>query len=386
MSDDLFGQSNYGGNFIKKEYRKLKDGEAVYRILPALGYLKKKGTWSVYYSTHYGYKNSEGKMRLFESPLVMNFKTKMVEVPDAALERIQTLKAMFDQAKKEGNKDLIAKLDPLVGQKGQFNIDKNHHVNAIDLQGNVVILKLRYKAMQSLKQQIDILRDAGIDPLSADNGRFFVFRRSGMGLDTTFNVSVLKEKITTQEFGVVERDVVHVITKELSERLLTTKDGGETFQYKEVSELDKLYARPTSAEVARIVKEGPKAVDEIFDAKPSSGSTSGAVGGSQADDGSIDNEYGISTAPVAAAQQATVATVTTTTPVQQQVAAAPTPAAVVTQTVTPAPVAVAPAPATPSVVAPSSVDQVFASSQAQTPGKNLSDMNNEEFLASIGMN
>lgn len=380
MSDDVFGNASYGGGYVKKEYRKLKDGESVYRIIPPLGYLRAKGIWSVFYNIHFGYKNSEGKMRIFDSPLVMNRKNKMVEVPDAALERIQKLKATFEEAKKSGNKELIQKLDALVGQKGQFNLDKNHHMLAVDAQGNIVILKLRHKAKQALDIEIDALRDQGIDPLSANDGRFFVFRRTGMGLDTTFKVSVLKEKLTVEGVGVVERDVVHKITKDIADRIVTTSDGGKTYNYKEGAELDKLYKRPTSAEVERIVKEGPKAVDDIFDAKGQTASST-----SELNDNRYDSDEEVSALHGTQAPQSTTTVASVTTPTPQVISAAPQ--TVVTTQVVSAPSPTAIAPVTPALVAPSTVEQVFAPPSMPTnAGKNITEMSNDEFLASIGMN
>jgi len=247
------GQAKYQGEYTKKNNWKLKDGEQVYRILPPMGDLADSGRWSVFWNIHFGYKNSEGKMRPFQSPLVKNHKTKMIEVPDAALERIQKLKAELDKAKKEGNTAVAAKLEELVGQKGQFNLDSNHHINVMDQQGNIGVLKIRHRCKVALDATIKQLRAGGVDPLSVEDGRFLVFRRSGSGLDTTFNISVLKQKIDVPGIGTVEKDVKHVLTPEIIARL-----------DKEAGKLDSLYPRPSAEEVARIVKEGAKAVDEIL--------------------------------------------------------------------------------------------------------------------------
>ena len=64
------GQAKYGGEYVKKNNYKLKDGEQVYRILPPMGELAEQGRWSVFYNVHFGYKNSEGKLRPFQSPEV----------------------------------------------------------------------------------------------------------------------------------------------------------------------------------------------------------------------------------------------------------------------------------------------------------------------------
>jgi hypothetical protein len=255
------GKPNYGGNRVKRKYFRLKDGEATFRILPPLGDLADKGIWSVFYNVHFGYRNSKNQLRPFQSPLVKNRKTKMIEVPDAALERIQKLKTDLENAKATGNTKVVETLEKLVGMKGIYSLDNNHYMNVIDLQGNIGVLQIRHRAKLALDAEIKRLRESGVDPLSADDGRFFTFRRTGMGLDTSFQVTIAKEKLTVQGVGVVERDLVHKLDDETIARLGT-----------EAAQLDSLFKRPTSEDVARIVKESAiatgqsRAVDEILDA------------------------------------------------------------------------------------------------------------------------
>lgn len=255
------GKAKYG--FTQKKFFKLKDGENTFRILPPIGDLADEGRWSVYCAVHYGYKNSKGKLRVFQSPEVVNRKTKMVEVPDAASDRIKKLKLELDKAKESGNKAMVEKLLKLVGpNKPLYNLDKNHYMNAIDTQGNIGVLKLRYKAKLSLDAQIKKLREKGIDPLSVDNGRFFVFTRSGTGLDTTFQVEIAQETLAIPNVGEVKRDIVHKLSDELIARLDS-----------EAAELHKLFKAPTSEEVDKIVKMSDlmtgvsPAIDELFDTK-----------------------------------------------------------------------------------------------------------------------
>lgn len=239
------GKASFGGGskFVSKKYFKLKDGEQAYRILPPLGDLADSGRWSVFHSVHYGYKTLDGKQKPFLSSEVRNRKNNMVEVPDAAKERITTLKTELEKAQKIGNKAALEKLNPLVGPTGMYNLDNNHYMNVIDAQGNIGILKLRHKAKLALDMQIKALNAEGVDPLSLENGRFFVFTRSGMGRDTTFAVKVLKEKIKVEGVGNVERDVVHTIDSETIGRL-----GLET------AELDKIFKRFTAEDVRQIVE------------------------------------------------------------------------------------------------------------------------------------
>src|ERR1700677_1411907 len=114
------GKAKFGGQTSRK-YFKLADGEQAYRILPPLGELADQGRWSVFHSVHYGYKSTDGKQKPFLSCEVKNRKNGMIEVPDAAKERITSLKAKYEEAKKSGNKAVADKLEALVGQKGMYN-------------------------------------------------------------------------------------------------------------------------------------------------------------------------------------------------------------------------------------------------------------------------
>lgn len=257
------GKANYGnGNFKKKNYYKQVDGDVVFRIVPPIGDLADKGIWNRYHAVHFGYKNSEGKARPFESPLVKNHKTGMIEVPDAALDRINDLRAKLLEAQAACNGPLATKLNALVGMMGVYSLDKNYHMNVIDLQGNIGILKIRHKAKQLLDAEIKKLNDEGTDPLSVDDGRYFVFHRSGNGNDTSFKVSVYTEKMDIPGVGRVDKQVVHKITPALLLRLST-----------EASDLDNLTTRLTSEEVAEVVAKSDlltgrsPACDEFFDAR-----------------------------------------------------------------------------------------------------------------------
>src|ERR1700679_396603 len=123
------GKARFGGQQQQRKYFKLKDGEQVYRILPPLKELADSGRWSVFHSVHYGYKGTDGKQKPFLSPEVKNRKNNMVEIPDAAKDRISTLKAKFEEAKASGNKAALEKLDILVGPTGMYNLDNNHYMN-----------------------------------------------------------------------------------------------------------------------------------------------------------------------------------------------------------------------------------------------------------------
>lgn len=349
------GKAKFGGDFVKRKYWKLKDGESTFRILPPLGSLANEGRWSMFYNVHYGYKNTKGQMRVFQSPLVKNRKTKMVEVPDAALERIETLRAKQSEAKGRGDETTAKKIGDLLQQ---YNLDNNHYVNAIDEQGNIGILKLRHRAKLALDATIKSLRDSGVEPLDADSGRFFVFRRSGNGLETTFQVGVKQRELTIDGVGKVKQDIVHVLTDEIITRLS-----------KEAAELDKLYKRPTAEQVAQIVKTSDlltgksSAIDDLFDAKKDSGS------GGTNDEGA-EEEYGEDASGSGASQAQAASAPTTDTTFTQSIA---------TPTVTQQAAAATAPTSTATVVTPTQSLSAAPKTTAQT----VAEMSDADFLASL---
>jgi hypothetical protein len=309
------GKASFGGsNFKKTEYFKLGDGEFVCAILPPLGNLANAGKWSVHYSVHFGYKNTAGKMRLFQSSQVKD-KNKMIVEPDAALDRINSLKAQFEQAKKDGNAELVARLDKLVGQKGQFNMDSNHHINAITLDGKIGVLKLRHRAKLALDETIKTLIAKGVDPLT----RYYKFRRSGRGLDTSFQVTVYQETMTIAGVGDVSKDVPFKLTNEIEARLKS-----------EARELDSLYPKITSQQIAQIVKEGPAGVDAVFAKEGTTGNatTPAATAAAAADEDDVSNyeEPVMQSSPMTTVAQAPVAQETKAALAQASTSAAVAPA------------------------------------------------------------
>lgn len=267
MGNGSSGQT--GGNYKKKKFAKLKDGQSIYRILPALGDAVARNVWQKYYNVHYGYKNTQGHLRVFQSPLRKN--KQMIESPDAALQFIDDVKAEIARQKAAGApKSIIDQLEEVAGgRKSRFNLDSNHYLNAIDTEGNVVILKIRNRAFKALDQLFKTLESppagSGKTPvfgMSPNDGRWIIFSRSGMGLDTTFACSVLQEEVDVPGHGRFLRDKVHSLTPEIIARLSS-----------EAGNLLDLFKTPTSDEVALIVKGcDPRtgisaAVDAILDTK-----------------------------------------------------------------------------------------------------------------------
>lgn len=263
-----FGKPNYDGGkgFKKKNHFDTSDGDVVARIFPPFGSLKDKGVWHVFHSIHWGYKNSEGKHRSFESPLEEKYdkdtKTRTVLVRDAALDRLNDLKAKLEAAKAEGNAALVARLNSLVGMRGIYNVDNNQHMNVMLLDGTAGELKIRHKHFLALKAEIDRLRSEGVDPLSLEDGRFFVFHKDGKGNETNFKVTVYTETLDIPGVGKVQRPVVSKVDDSTLKRLET-----------ELFDLDNLFTALTADEVSKIVSTSDlltgksAACDEYFDAR-----------------------------------------------------------------------------------------------------------------------
>jgi len=253
------GKANYSGNSGSfKKMAKLNDGDNVYRILPPLGSMADKGRWSTYLRVEWGYKDTQNNNRPFQDVRVVNKKTKMVEVESAAFlvrEFIaEKLKEVTEQYRngKASKKDVEAMKEKSM----QFNLDSKHFMNAINAQGEIVLLKIGHKAKLSLDAAIKELEAQGIDPLSVDNGRFFNLRRSGNGLDTNVNISVVKENVKVEGMGVLQRDIVHVLDDSILARLAN--------EATDLGTLDKMYPVISAEQVEEIVQGGAEAVDRIM--------------------------------------------------------------------------------------------------------------------------
>ena len=263
--------SNWNPNYgDKKEFKKenryyMEDGDVVFRILPPPDFEERNdGVWSKFYSLIIGYKNTEGKVRPFQSCLEDKYdketNKRVVVVSDPALDRIKDLKDKLDTATKEGNANVVKALQPLVGFPGLYRNDKGHYMNVIGLDGNIGLLKIGHKAKLALDIEIKKLRAKGVDPLSFDNGRFFVFSKSGKGRDTTPKVSVYEQEVQTADYGTVKKELVHKITPEI---LLKLKTDGK--------KLEGLYPELTRDEIKRIVETSDLATgkspyaNQVFD-------------------------------------------------------------------------------------------------------------------------
>ncbi len=251
------GKANYNqGNFTKKKYFKIKDGQQVYRILPPLGKLADAGKWSAYHRVEFGYVNSQKKMKPFLSTRVIN-RDRMVEVESEAYLRREAFKAAVLAAKDAGNIDQAKEIGK---DLRKYNQSARHYYNVMTLDGEIGQLNVPNTCHKMIKALFLELELSGVDATGVESGRFVVINRSGTGLDTIYSVKEYKEKQTVDINGVateVDVAVPHVLTEAILGRLAN-----------EASELSELFPTITSEQEKQIV-DGDKtnnfaAIDEIF--------------------------------------------------------------------------------------------------------------------------
>src|SRR5690606_28568454 len=107
--------------------------------------------------------------RPFADCRVTNYKTKMVEVESAAFVKSAKLKAMLAGLKEKEKAGEV--VDPNMLKKAEemvqtYNIEGKHYVNAVNLQGEIGLLKIGAKAKQLLEEEMKKLVAKGVDPLS----------------------------------------------------------------------------------------------------------------------------------------------------------------------------------------------------------------------------
>jgi hypothetical protein len=349
-----FGQKS--DMFKKKTRFDLIDGDFICRVLPVSDrFTTDPYKWCVYHSVIWGYKNTDGKTRLFESTLQK--KKKEIVVRDAAVERVDALKAALAKATMEMNGPLTKQLNDLVGQRGMYSVNKKYAMNVVTLDGAVGYLQIPYTSKAALDDEIKRLNAEGSDPLSLDNGRYFIFSRGNTGGKTTFAVRVLQEEIEVPGHGKMKKDRVSKISPELFSQMEN-----------DMSDLEDLYIKITPEEVEQIVKESDlktgksPACDRIFDLR-----------------WKAEREARMTTVEAKPTQ-----VVTPLAPAAEEEAeeAALTPIQVAAAVVAPVPVLAAQVLATP-VLAATPVAVKLEPVQVST--KPLQDQNAEELLASLGI-
>jgi hypothetical protein len=282
----------------------------ILRILPPMGNLAEAGKWSMYHRVEFGYEGTDRKMRPFISPRVVDFNTKMVVVESEAHRRREMLNEKLKEAEASGNAAMQEQIQKMLEK---YNQDAKHYMNVIDLQGNIGLFKIGARGFDSLKVQIERLRSEGVDPISVDNGRFFVFSRSGRGRDTVYTVAEYKQKMEIEQGG--QKLIVDVPLKHVLDDSIINKLSTDAF------ELDSIYPTVTPEEEHKIVHGGPTGVDEVFKAKEAR-SNPASNKNNAASNNAASNPVA-SLAKNLAAQNVAAATAQTTTPAATPAATAP---------------------------------------------------------------
>jgi len=178
----------------------------------------------------------------------------MVEQESEAHLRREQIKQQLETAKKAGNLELEEQCKKMLRQ---YNQDAKHYMNVIDLSGNVGLFKIGHRGYTALKSKIDTLRAEGVDPIGIETGRYFIFSRSGRGIDTVYTVEEYKQKqkMTGPNGNEVVVDVPfnHAIDDAIMSKLDT-----------DAFELLDVYPTVTAEEEQKIVHGGPAGVDEVF--------------------------------------------------------------------------------------------------------------------------
>lgn len=295
--NDVFGEAKFGGNKTNWFKFPKEGGSLILRILPPYGSLRKTGRWNQYYAIHFGYRDTKGNLRPFESCEVINRNTKMVEVVDPAVERIKKIKMAQDKAKVEGNDELVKKLGE---QLKIFNVKKSYYMNVMDLQGKIGVFSISYRMKEALEAEIKALQAKGVNPIGLNDGRFFVFTRTGFGSNTSHKVSVYKEEVTMNGMQ-VEVDKKSSLTPDVADRIQS-----------EGADLGSLYISPSSEEIAQIVSGNAKTLEDVFAKYRTSGNDDGEYGGDDEDQGTSTSRSTSSSSQSASAQTQAAATVTQT--------------------------------------------------------------------------
>lgn len=388
------GKSKHGGS--RKNFFKLAKGEGivgVYRFLPPLGDAADEGLWTAFYRVHYGYKNSEGRMKPFQSCEKVNFSNKMVEVVDAAKQRIKMLeakavelKAALKTAEETGtpNPAAVENLATVRELLKRYNLEGKWYMNAIDLSGAIGLAKIPHKAKQLLENLIKELEAKGVDPTGVEDGRFFEIIRTGNNNTTVYSVRLHTKTIQHPELGEIQQPVKHALDESILARL-----GNEAHNLKT------LFKAPTAEQVARIVKEGVPAVDAILGVGQKGGTASDGGGGDDGEDvpeqDDVDGmleEAAKGGTKAASSLDAALASSATAAPAVSAPVTTAAPAAAAPKAAAPAATVTAPltSPATPAAAPAAGVKigkatvAAAASETAKTSAAAVTNMSKDEFL------
>jgi hypothetical protein len=272
--DSQFGDSQPKNfkKFEKTTYFNLKNGDNVYRIMPAMFSCLEAGHWSVYYAKHFGYTNEDGKavnyicLREYDNqtgamiqdcPFCLDQEQKKKDMERLALE-VNDLQNKLHAARVSGGN--VAEVESqLEDTKEAHNKARNLYnprsarfwVNAMNMTGEFGLLPLpktvyealvgkkvqdarnpsKYTRSQGLLQRIK--EKDKLDALSVNEGVWFVITREGSTqFDTEYKISVLKEEIELGSGDIVEKTKRSTLSDQQKREALTKcKDLRKVFDH-----------------------------------------------------------------------------------------------------------------------------------------------------------
>ena len=260
------GTTNYlRGQFKRRNYWKLEEGESIYRIIPPYGSLAESGRWSYFWRIHFGFCGTDGKMKPVAC-IQNKDRNGLVSTVCPICEFRTQLEIKERELRERGESDLTLK--PLRERIRAIDPDAKHFINVMSLDGQLGCLKIPTRSMKALQGRIDMLRAEGVDPINPEGGVFFVFRRKGIGLDTQHEVDVYTESVTVNGER-LHRTKQAPLTEAVVNRI--ESDPSEIF------DLPNMYKRLTEEELAMLVYGDAKVVDRLFARPERNGETGPAA-------------------------------------------------------------------------------------------------------------
>ena len=252
---------------VKRNRFYLKDGSNIFRVLPPFGSLADQGSIAKYWIV-YWLKDSAGKSKPVPS-IFLQDKNKRVLQDDPVKNKISSLDAKLKSMIEQNQPQPI--IDALAASLKNLYADKAYYLNVMNTAGEIGVLKLRYTAFQSLKQQLAKLSKDGIDAINVGVGVYFDFQRlkDDQGR-TSYKVDLHMKTYKNPTTGKMVTEIVEApIDEEVLRRMETeafdlnnlfrvlTPEEQALAATLDPSVIDRLFARPEQAE-----ENGDEALDD----------------------------------------------------------------------------------------------------------------------------
>lgn len=286
--------------FDKTTYFTFKNGDNIFRIMPAMFSCLEKGHWAVYYAKHFGYFNEEGKpvnyvcLRQYDQqtqamtqdcPFCLDQEQKKKNMENFAAS-VNNYQNLLHQASTPEDQEKYAGLleeskEQHIKAKALYNPrSARFWVNAMNMNGEFGLLglpKTVYEALVGKKTQDakipgKYVRAQGllpkikekdkIDALGVNEGVWFNIERTGSTqFDTEYTTSVLKEEIELPSGDIVEKTRRAVLSEQQKREALTKcKDLQKVFDHLVLSVEDASLAANGSGKAVSAIQNAPKPV------------------------------------------------------------------------------------------------------------------------------